>query len=95
MRVLKSGGRLAVAVVVIVAGASLGGCVTSSGPDVEKPATVYWGCLQETGVESDGFSKTVVSGRPVTFDSFKTKREMTDEQEAAMRACYDARLAKM
>ncbi|WP_321504565.1 hypothetical protein [Breoghania sp.] len=95
MRVLKSGGRLAAAVVVVVAGASLGGCVTSSGPDIGKYGFVYTDCVRQNGGTVTGFKVRPDGPRKMAFDDFQPKTPYPAGQEGAMRACYDARVAKM
>ncbi len=95
MRVSSFGGRLAAAVTVVVAGVSLGGCVTSRGPDIGKYGFVYTDCVRKNGGTVSRFKFRPDGPSKMAFDDFQPETPYPAGQEAAMRACYDARVAKM
>lgn len=94
MRFLRGGTRVVVAGIGIAAAFLLAGCVTGrSGPDISKYAFMYTDCVQKNGGKVTSFKVNANGGHSLAFDDFQSENDYSDEQLAAMRACYEQRVA--
>lgn len=81
--------------ILLAAGVMVSGCQsTPKGPKPEQLAFIYVDCVKEA---NDGkavpFEATASTAEGFAFESFVPKEELSEEQTAQIKACYEAKVA--